>query len=75
MSADLQAQMIELQTQIAYQEDLLFALNHRVAAQDKELLQLKQMLLALRENYHKLADSMSEHQQTNAGVTERPPHY
>ncbi|AKH70170.1 hypothetical protein IMCC21906_02515 [Spongiibacter sp. IMCC21906] len=75
MSADLQAQVVELQTQVAYQEDLLAALNHRVAEQDKELLQLKRMLLALRDSYHKLADSMSESQGENAVAIERPPHY
>ncbi|GAB3378939.1 SlyX family protein [Spongiibacter taiwanensis] len=71
MSDDVQHQLMELQTQFAFQEDLLSALNERVVEQDKELDRLKRMLLALQENYVKLADSLPQ----SGGEQERPPHY
>ena len=71
MSDDVQHQLMELQTQFAFQEDLLSALNERVVKQDKELDRLKRMLLALQENYVKLADSLPQ----SGGERERPPHY
>lgn len=72
MSDDVQQQLMELQTQFAFQEDLLSALNGRVVEQDKELDRLKRMLIALQENYVKLADSLP---QSGGDLLERPPHY
>lgn len=72
MSDDVREQLMELQTQFAFQEDLLTALNDRVIGQDRELERLRRALLALQDNYAKLADSVA---QVGGESIERPPHY
>lgn len=70
---DLEDDIIDLQTRIAYQEDLLTELNLVVTRQDAEILTLKQQL---RQIAKRLDDLL-----TNPGQAvvdpgaERPPHY
>lgn len=70
---DLEDDIIDLQTRIAYQEDLLTELNLVVTRQDAEILTLKQQL---RQIAKRLDDLL-----TNPGQSvvdpgaERPPHY
>ena len=69
----LENDMIDLQTRIAYQEDLLAELNQIVTRQDAEILTLKQQVRQLAK---RLDDFL-----TNPGQgmvdpgAERPPHY
>ena len=44
---ELQEQLIELQTRVAFQEDTLTQLNQVVAKQDQEILTLQQQLRLL----------------------------
>ena len=71
--SDLEEQLIDVQTRIAYQEDTLTQLNDVITRQDAEIIQLKQQLrlLALR------IDEMQRNPaQANDEITnERPPHY
>jgi len=69
MSAE---RLIELETKIAYQEDLLETLNGIVAAQQQQLDQLEKVCRALIERWEYMNDvlkaqSLPEH--------EVPPHY
>lgn len=73
MSEDLRAQVIELQTQLAFQEDLLSALDHRVASQDREIQRLTEAVLQLQSHSRLLQNALSE--QGIATLAEKPPHY
>lgn len=73
MSAELETQLIELQTQLAFQEDLLSALNERVIAQDKSLRDVRQILVHMQESNAQLQASMEN--RGTAGDIEKPPHY
>jgi SlyX protein len=70
---DLQDQLIELQTRVAFQEDTLQQLNLVVAKQDQEILQLQHQLRLLAK---RLEDALFA-QEEGAGkpADERPPHY
>lgn len=70
---DMQEQIVELQTRLAYQEDSLNQLNQVVTEQSSLIDQLRQQLRALAEKYEDLRDS----QRHGGGVAENepPPHY
>lgn len=65
--------IIDLQTRIAYQEDMLAELNQIVTRQDAEILTLKQQVRQLAK---RLDDFLTNPGQSmvDSGV-ERPPHY
>ena len=78
MTADEQQQMIDLQTQVAFQEDLLNALDVRVTEQDAEIRLLRQQLQQLARLSHQMRDAMEERGISEPGLAaqmERPPHY
>ena len=60
MTADEQQQMIDLQTQLAFQEDLLTALDIRVTEQDAEIRLLRQQLQQLARMSRQMRDAMEE---------------
>ena len=67
----LQAQLVELQTQVAFQEDAIAGLNEALALQQQDLDSLKRHWELLKQQY-------SELQQQVPGVevtSEKPPHY
>ena len=65
----LQQQIIDLQSRLAHQEDLLHSLNKVIAAQDTAILKLNQQL-QLQQN--KLDDVT--YTLESSGI-EKPPHY
>lgn len=71
--SDLEEQLIDVQTRIAYQEDTLAQLNEVITRQDAEIIQLKQQLrlLALRIDEMQRNPAQAGEEITN----ERPPHY
>ncbi|WP_331346489.1 SlyX family protein [Cellvibrio sp. UBA7661] len=71
--SDLEEQLIDVQTRIAYQEDTLTQLNEVITRQDAEIIQLKQQLrlLALRIDEIQRNPAAAEDDISN----ERPPHY
>ncbi|MFT6390386.1 MAG: SlyX protein [Cellvibrionaceae bacterium] len=66
---ELQQQIEDLQSRMAYQEELLHSLNSVVATQDKSIMQLNQQL---RLQQNKL-DNVSFNQESSGA--EKPPHY
>ena len=67
----LQAQLVELQTQVAFQEDTITGLNTALATQQQDLNLLKRQWELLKQQY-------SERQQQSPGsdvADEKPPHY
>ena len=78
MTADEQQQMIDLQTQLAFQEDLLTALDIRVTEQDAEIRLLRQQLQQLARMSRQMRDAMEERGISEPGLAAqmgRPPHY
>lgn len=70
---ELQEQLIELQTRVAFQEDTLTQLNQVVAKQDQEILTLQQQLRLLAK---RLEDALfQEELGVEKQIDERPPHY
>lgn len=64
----------DLQTRLAFQEDLIAALNDQVATQDRDI---KTLQAQLREVNHKLKELIYQVEVggTSIASDERPPHY
>ncbi|NRB40363.1 MAG: SlyX family protein [Pseudomonadales bacterium] len=71
--SEIEDQMIDLQTQLAYQEDTIQALNDMVVLQQQDIMLLKQQMAQLLEDLR----GTLEEGQSNAGSVfdDRPPHY
>jgi SlyX protein len=68
-----QNDIVDLQTRLAYQEDLLNELNQIVIRQDAEILTLKQQVRHLAK---RLEDLLTNPAAENVDIgDERPPHY
>ncbi|MFQ3200128.1 MAG: SlyX protein [Zhongshania sp.] len=72
MADDISVQLIDVQTQLTFQEDLLNALNDRVVAQDLEIRNLRRTLELLHEQMKQKNSSGEDAQMVDS---ERPPHY
>ncbi|MBB5185893.1 MULTISPECIES: SlyX family protein [Zhongshania] len=73
MVGDVSAQLIELQSQFAFQEDLLAALNDRVVAQDRELQNMRNAITQLSEQIRQQS-TVSDGASQSIDM-DRPPHY
>jgi len=71
----LQEQLIELQSQFAFQEDLLNDLNAIVVRQQDQIDALERELLVHRERLLHVLENLPEKGQSAASADERPPHY
>lgn len=71
---DLQDQMIELQTRVTFQEDILQQLNQVVTLQDQDIRQLQQQLKLLAKRLDDLLYN-NQDQGVEKAENERPPHY
>lgn len=70
---EIQEQLIDLQTRVAYQENTLEQLNQVITQQDADIIQLKQQIRILAQ---RLEDSLrSQGQGGEQSQDERPPHY
>lgn len=70
---NIQEQLIDLQTRVAYQEDTLEQLNQVITQQDADIVQLKQQVRLLAQ---RLEDAVRSQSQAGApGQDEKPPHY
>ena len=77
MSADvdmLKQQMMELQSQLAFQEDAVRSLDEALAQQQQELLLLRRQLELLRQRQQ---DNTAHNEAGLAGAPadDKPPHY
>ncbi len=69
---ELVQQMVELQTQVAFQEDTVSVLNSAVTAQQKEILVLREQLELLKQRQD---ETIAQVDQAGPVVDEKPPHY
>jgi SlyX protein len=70
MLQELQAQLIELQTQLAFQEDALQALDRIVTTQQQQMDKLLRTNSLLEQQVSELTGWVDEQRED-----ERPPHY
>lgn len=68
-------QLYELQSQFAFQEDLLSELNAVVVRQQTQIDTLERELLLHRERLLHFLENLPEKGQGSTPVDERPPHY
>ena len=66
----LKEQMVDLQSQLAFQEDTLKTLNSVVTRQQQQLEQLNELCHSQKNQLELLANEVE-----GGGVEERPPHY
>lgn len=71
----LQQQMIELQTQFAFQEDLLRELNDVVVRQQTQIDALERELSLHRNKLSHVLENLSAKELSDSLEDERPPHY
>lgn len=71
----LQEQLIELQSQFAFQEDLLNDLNAIVVRQQDQIDALEREVILHRERLLHVLENLPDKGQSAASVDERPPHY
>lgn len=70
---NLEDELVELQTRIAFQEDTINQLNQVITKQDADIIQLQQQIRLLAKRIDELALA-----QVGGGeeiTNERPPHY
>lgn len=71
---ELKQHMMELQSQLAFQEDALGTLDQVVAQQQQEILLLRRQLELLRQRQQEQVAN-NEAGQINVSADEKPPHY
>lgn len=71
---DIEEQLIDVQTRVAYQEDTLAQLNDVITKQDIEIVQLKQQVRLLAQRLDELARDPLQGDEADV-ANERPPHY
>lgn len=72
---ELEQQIIDLQTQSAFQEDMLHALNEVVSTQQQDILQLKAQLKKVLDELKTVIDDADYGDNSRLLENERPPHY
>lgn len=70
---DVLEQLVELQSQMAFQEDTAATLNEAVAAQQQEILVLRQQLTLLKQRQEEVQAQIDQGGPSPA--MEKPPHY
>jgi SlyX protein len=70
---DVIEQLVELQTQLAFHEDTVAALNEAMAGQQQEILVLRQQLTLLKQRQEEAQAQLE--QGGPPAAMEKPPHY
>ena len=72
--SDIEEQLIDVQTRVAYQEDTLAQLNDVITKQDAEIVQLKQQVRLMAQRLDELMRDPVQGEGTEI-TNDRPPHY
>jgi SlyX protein len=71
----IEDRLIEIETKISFQEDLLQELNNVVCRQQKQIDQLEAVCKSLIDHVRALSEAASEGKSEGGMLNERPPHY
>lgn len=66
-----EARLINIESKLAHQDQLLFELNDVITGQQARIMQLEALCTALRDRVRSLGEALSG----DASQDERPPHY
>jgi len=69
--SDLDARIIELETKLSFQEDLIQELNSHVITQQSQIDKLETLCTLLKDQYKEIVSSLPD----SASGDEVPPHY
>ncbi len=69
------SELVELQTQLAFQEDLVASLNEALSLQQQELSALREEFELLKQQYRQLREEMGSGSGVADNAMEKPPHY
>ena len=73
---ELRQQLMEVQSQLAFQEDTVQSLNDALALQQQEILTLRRQLELIKLRQDEQAAGAGQHTDQPGGpVDEKPPHY
>ena len=67
----MQDELMELQTQLSYQEDIIAQLNEVVTRQQKDIIRLTEAFSLLKKQFEEMAAEQME----GGGEEPPPPHY
>jgi SlyX protein len=67
--------LVELQSQLAFQEDTLQALNDTLIHQQQRIDAMEQELSLHRQKLVELMEALADRASTSPAMDERPPHY
>ena len=73
--SDIEDQLIDLQTKLAYQEDIIHALNDQVALQQQDIMALQRQVQRLMEDIKNGLNAANSGAAGGSLFDERPPHY
>ncbi len=73
--AQLEEQLVELQSQVAFQEDAISELNGALARQQQDLVQLQHQWELLKAQYAELQGRLPQEGGAGSVLDEKPPHY
>jgi SlyX protein len=68
-------QLVELQSQCAFQEDMLATLNDVVTRQQKQIDALQREVLNHHDKISSVMDHIADKRGSESAIDERPPHY
>lgn len=68
-------QLVELQSQFAFQEDMLATLNDVVTRQQRQIDALQRELLSHSDKIATVMDHIADKRGSESAMDERPPHY
>lgn len=68
-------QLVELQSQFAFQEDMLATLNDVVTRQQRQIDALQRELLSNSDKITTVMDQIAGKREGESAMDERPPHY
>ena len=69
----LAGDLVEVQSQLAFQEDTITALNDALTLQQQEILKLRRQIELLKQRQDEQASSSDD--MPGSVVSEKPPHY
>ena len=71
----MEDRLTEIESKLAWQDDLLDALNQTVSLQQKQIDQMEKICRMLIERLKEVTDLLDSQQQAGGAVDEKPPHY
>lgn len=71
---EVKQQLMEVQSQVAFQEDTVQALNEAISVQQQEILLLRRQLELLKQRQDEQAAGADGDENTST-LDEKPPHY